>query len=85
MGYGYGMWGMWGGFGMLLGLVFWLAVIGLVVWGLHVLLEPRDRTVREDALEIVRLRFARGEISQAEFEVARRALTEDRGPRYEPR
>ena len=37
MGYGYGMWGMWGGFGMLLGLVFWLAVIGLVVWGLRAL------------------------------------------------
>lgn len=81
MGYGYGMWGMWGGFGMLLGLVFWLAVIGLVIWGLRALLEPRDQTVREDALEIVSRRFARGEISQAEFEVARHALADDREPR----
>jgi uncharacterized membrane protein len=81
MGYGYGMWGMWGGFGMLLGLVFWLAVLGLVVWGLRALLEPRERTVREDALDIVRRRFASGEISQSEFEVARRALTHDREPR----
>ena len=81
MGYGYGMWGMWGGFGMLLGLVFWLAVIGLVVWGLRARLEPRERTVREDALAIVRRRFASGEISQSEFDVARRALTDDREPR----
>ena len=81
MGYGYGMWGMWGGFGMLLGLVFWLAVIGLVIWGLRALLEPRDQTVRENALEIVSRRFARGEISQAEFEVARHALADDREPR----
>jgi uncharacterized membrane protein len=81
MGYGYGMWGMWGGFGMLLGLVFWLAVIGLVIWGLRALLEPRERTIRQDALGIVRRRFASGEISQAEFEVVRRALTDDRGPR----
>jgi putative membrane protein len=81
MSYGFGMWGMWGGFGMLLGLVFWLAVIGVVIWGLRAPLEPRDLTVREDALELVRRRFARGEISQAEFEVARRALTEGREPR----
>jgi uncharacterized membrane protein len=75
MDYGYGLWGMGGGFGMLLGLAFWLAVIGLVMWGLRALLEPRERTGREDALEIVRRRLASGEISQAEFEVARRALT----------
>ena len=81
MGYGYGLWGMWGGFGMLLGLVFWLAVIGLVIWGLRALLEPRDRTVREDALKLVHRRFARGEISQAELEMARRALVDDREPR----
>ncbi|MCC6175573.1 MAG: SHOCT domain-containing protein [Chloroflexi bacterium] len=81
MGYGYGMWGMWGGFGMLLGLVFWLAVIGLVVFGLRALMTAQDRGAHEDALEIVRRRFARGEISPAEFEVARRALTEDREPR----
>lgn len=75
MGYDYGLWGVAGGSGMLLGLVFWLAVIGLVIWGLRALLEPRERTSREDALEIVRRRFASGEISQAEFEVARRELT----------
>lgn len=77
MDYGFGLWGMGGGFGMLLGLVFWLAVAGLVMWGLSARLEPRGRADREDALEIVRRRFARGEISQAEFEVARRALTND--------
>ena len=81
MGCDYGMWGMWGGYGMLLGLVFWVTVIILVIWGFRALLQPRDRTVREDTLEIVRRRFASGEISHAEFEVARRALTDDREPR----
>lgn len=81
LGYGYGLWGLGGGVGLLPGLVFWLAVIGLVIWGLRALLAPRDRADREDALEIVRRRFARGEISQGEFDVARRALTEDREPR----
>lgn len=75
MDYGYGLWGMGGGFGMLLGLAFWLAVIGLVMWGVSALLAPRGPTSCEDALDIVRRRFASGEISQAEFEVARRALT----------
>jgi uncharacterized membrane protein len=77
MGYGSGMWGMWGGFGMLLGIVFWLAVIGLVIWALRALLAPRERKAGDDALTIVAGRFARGEISQAEFELARRALMTD--------
>ena len=81
MGYDYGLWGIGGGLGMLFGPVIWLTVIGLAIWGLRALLEPRERTVREDSLEIVRRRFASGEISQAEFEVARRALTSGPAPR----
>jgi uncharacterized membrane protein len=78
MGYGHGLWGMGGSFGALLGLTIWLGVIGLLIWGLRALLEPREQGVGDDALTLVAGRFASGEISQAEFELARRALTTDR-------
>lgn len=47
-----------------------LALVG-VVWLL--VREPR-RSDREDALETLRVRLARGEITPAEFEQARRLL-----------
>lgn len=53
----------------------WIAVlivmVGLIVRG------PTDRPAAEDAMAILRARFARGEISQDEFERARSALLVD--------
>ena len=39
---------------------------------------PAERPAAEDAMAILRARFARGEISQDEFERARDALLADR-------
>jgi len=72
---GYGGYGWMGGLGMGLGMVLWIVVVGLIIWaGISLLNRPTQR--REDsALEILKLRYARGEISQAEFEQARQDLT----------
>jgi putative membrane protein len=69
------MWGMWGMGGMmLLAAVFWLLVLGALVavaWALW----NRWPTAREDrALDVLRERYARGEITREEFESRRRDL-----------
>ena len=65
--------GMLGGFGMLFGSVFWLLVLALVIWSLYTLL-GRGMREPETPLAVLKGRYAAGEISQAEFEQARRAV-----------
>ena len=68
------------GFGWDMGLGGWLwMVVGIVlvvviVWALVSAVSTRDRPAVEDAAQILKARFARGEISQAEYEQARRLL-----------
>jgi len=83
-GYGYGMMGsgLMGGFGAmgLMG-VFWVVVIGLVVWAIVAAgrgggrssgVEPSGHS--ESALEILKRRYARGEINKAEYEEKKKDL-----------
>lgn len=77
MGYGgYGMMGGWGynPFGWVLALVFWALVIAgivlLVVW----LARSVSRTPSDAALEILKARYARGEISKEQFEEMKKVL-----------
>ena len=62
-----------GGVGMLLGALAWVAVIVLLVWAITSVFS-RTTSPRDDALDILKRRYASGEITQAEFETARRAL-----------
>lgn len=62
----------WGGMGLMA--VFWIGIIALVIWGLSAAFPVRPPPVEPDVLEIVRRRYARGEISYAEFIQARDAL-----------
>jgi len=86
VGMGTGMmgWGM--GFGMgwlwtILMILFWVAVIAgvilLIKWLIHSLREPSnpDRE-QESALEILKKRYARGEIDKEEFEKRKKDLLE---------
>lgn len=78
------MWGYgWGWPGMLwmgLGGLFWLLVVGLVIWAIARWLS--DRTARDDrppvrsssALEILEQRYAHGEIDKMTFEQMREQL-----------
>jgi len=64
--------GPWGWIWMLV----WIAALLFMVW--LIVRSPADRPATEDAMAILRSRFARGEISQDEFERARDVLLADR-------
>lgn len=64
--------GPWGWIWMLV----WIAALLFMVW--LIVRTPAEHSTTEDAQTILRARFARGEISQDEFERARDTLLADR-------
>lgn len=68
------MWGAGGLIMMLMMLVFWGLVIAGLVVGLRWLIGQARPTGRDEALEILRQRYARGEIDKQEFDARRRDL-----------
>lgn len=64
---GFGMMAGMGWLGMVMMVVFWAGALALVVWGVRNLAPTRTRTTELDAVEIVRQRFARGEINREEY------------------
>ncbi len=73
MMYGFGGWWLLG-LGMMV--LFWIAIMLLVIWAIRSLF-PRQKLSRHDQmLETLRRRFAAGEINAAEFEQARARLEE---------
>jgi putative membrane protein len=69
-----------GGAGMVVMIVFWVAIVALIVWLVIRLLPGPDRTARslraESALEILDRRLATGEIDAATYSSLRAALTQ---------
>lgn len=79
-----GGWGLFGGVGGIVPLLFWGALIALVVWAVIRLTSPPSggaRSGEEPAEEILRQRFARGEIDVEEYEERRRVLRREQRPR----
>jgi putative membrane protein len=93
------MWGFGHGLGLfmpflLLGRIFWIVILGLLIWGLIRWLSTRSRHVHmpyytpgmppaqpsASAMEILRQRYARGEIDTATFESMRERLENSGGP-----
>lgn len=81
-GYGYGMMGpgMMGGFGMMgfMGF-FWVLVLGLIIWAVVAVTrrsgESDSSSGRgESALEILKRRYARGDVDKEEYEARRKDL-----------
>jgi putative membrane protein len=75
MGWGYGM----GWFGTILMAVFWIAIlVGLVFLIRWVVVstkpEAREAKPEDSAMEILKKRYARGEIDKQEFEEKKKAL-----------
>jgi putative membrane protein len=53
--------------GLLLMLLLWGGAIALILWGISSLFPAGRVNIEADALELLRQRYARGEISRAEF------------------
>lgn len=66
--------GLGGWLWMLLALAVGIAIIVAFAWLVTAALPGRQRSATEDALQILKARFARGEMSEAEYEQARRPL-----------
>ena len=65
-------WGM--GLGGWLWMVLGVVLLVAIVWAVVAAIPNRDRPAADDAAQILKSRFARGEISQEEYEQARRLL-----------
>jgi putative membrane protein len=63
------------GVGVLLTIVFWGAIIWLIVWGIRKLSGGGGPSGRQNPLDIARERYARGEISREEFEQIKKDLS----------
>ena len=85
MDFAYGGFGIFGAIVVLAGFVFWGLVIAALVLGVRWLLRQnrQDQSAppassaapAEDPLDVLRHRYARGEIDEEEFERRRRTLT----------
>lgn len=73
MMYGFGGWWL---LGLGLMLLFWAAIILLVIWAVRKLFPRQELSGHDRALETLRQRYARGEINAAEYEQARARLEE---------
>jgi putative membrane protein len=73
MMYGYGIWWL---IGTGLMILFWIAIILLAIWVVRSLFPRERRSGQDQALEILRQRYAKGEINAAEYEQARARLEE---------
>ena len=56
-----------GPFGMIVMIIFWALIIGVVVKLFQVLFTSKARKNNAGALEILKVRYARGEITRIEF------------------
>lgn len=69
------MWGAWGVGMMLLMLVFWaIAIVGIVL-GIRWLVRAGGEPRSDRALEILRQKYAQGDINREEFEAKKRDLS----------
>ncbi len=73
MNYGY-YGGMMDGFGWVWMVLLLAVVIALVAWGMRTGFWSRDRATEPTPLEILRRRYAAGEITAPEFEQAKRLI-----------
>ncbi len=64
-------WGFGGGIMML---VFWIVIIFLIVWAIKEFSGKRNSNSKSSALDILKERYAKGEISKEEFEAKKKDL-----------
>jgi len=69
------MWGAWGVGMMLMMILFWGLIIVGLVFGIRWLISEGKESRSDSALDILRQRYARGEINKEEFETRKREIS----------
>lgn len=69
------MWGAWGIAMMLMMILFWGLIIVAVVLGVRWLVGQGKESPSDSPLEILRQRYARGEMNKEEFELRKKDLS----------
>ena len=67
--------GWWMAFGGVWMVIFWGGIIVLIVWGIKKLTERGGSTSKHDPLDIAKERYAKGEISEEEFNQLKKNLS----------
>ena len=67
--------GWWMGFGSILFVIFWGAVVALFVWGIRKTSEKGSSNGKTNPLDIAKERYAKGEISKEEFDNIKKDLS----------
>ena len=67
--------GWWMGFGAIWMVLFWGAIIALVIWGVRRLTRNHDSDGKKRPIDIASERYARGEITKDEFEQIKKDLS----------
>jgi putative membrane protein len=71
----WGIWGVWGIGMMLMMLVFWgVVIVGIVLGFRWLVSQGRESRAPDPALDILRQRYARGDISKDEFEAKKKDI-----------
>lgn len=75
-----GMGNMMEGMGII-GMIFWIIILGLLIYGVYLLAakisgKPKE-TSSDESLHILKARLARGEISEEEYERLKEVLKKD--------
>jgi len=63
------------GTGMLITMIFWIVLLGLIIYAIFILVSKNVGKREDSALSLLRERFARGEIEKEEFEQKRMVLS----------
>ncbi len=71
---GYSGFGGMGAGASILMILVWIAVVALVVWAVRALFPGTHEAARAGPLDLLKRRYAAGEITSAEYEQARRAI-----------
>lgn len=66
--------GWWMGFGGIFFVLFWGGVIALVIWGISKASNRNETNDKKRPLDIVKERYAKGEISKEEYEDIKKDL-----------
>jgi putative membrane protein len=76
MGFMYGGMWLWWVFGFIIFVLFWGAVIWLIVWAIKKAAGHRTSDASpQNALDIARIRYAKGEITREQFEQIKNDLS----------